>query len=95
MKKTICTFVATVLATLLLISCSLPPAQPVTRQELMKSRVYDKYVIEESPEELLYALNTRGEIIVEGKRNIPGRDFPVYVKLMATVDGVHVNEYDR
>lgn len=95
MKSKICAFVATVLAALLLISCSLPPVHPVTRQELMKTRVYNKYIIEESPEELLYALNTRGEIIVEGKRNIPGRDFPVYVKLMATVDGVHINEYDR
>ena len=61
----------------------------------MKTRIYNKYIIDESPEELLYALNTRGEIIVEGKRNIPGKDFPVYVKLMATTDGVYVNEYDR
>ena len=95
MNKTISSFVTALLATFLLVSCSLPPAQPVTRQELMKTHVYNKYIIEESPEELLYALNTRGEIIVEGKRNIPGRDFPVYVKLMATTDGVHINEYDR
>jgi hypothetical protein len=61
----------------------------------MKTRIYNKYIIDESPEELLYALNTRGEIIVEGKRNIPGKDFPVYVKLMATTEGVYVNEYDR
>lgn len=95
MKKTICSLVATVLAAFFLASCSLPPMQPVTRLELMRTNVYHRYIIEESPEELLYALNTRGEIIVEGKRNIPGRDFPVYVKLLATSQGVHVNEYDR
>jgi hypothetical protein len=95
MRKKIFSFVPLVLATCLLISCSLPPIEPVTRVDLMKTRVYNKYIIDESPEELLYALNTRGEIIVEGKRNIPGKDFPVYVKLMATADGVYLNEYDR
>ncbi len=95
MKKTICSLIVSVLATLLLISCSLPPLQPVTRAELMKTRLYNKYIIEESPEELLYALNTRGEVVVEGHRNIPGRDFPIFVKLLATSEGVHVLEYDR
>ena len=95
MKKVVYSFVTSVLVAVLLISCSLPPIHPVTRMELMKTRIYNKYIIEESPEELLYALNTRGEIIVEGNRNIPGQDFPVYVKLLATTDGVHVNEYDR
>ena len=95
MNKTITSLVTVVLAAFLLISCSLPPLEPVTRQSLMKTRVYNKYIIEESPEEILYALNTRGEIIIEGKRNIPGREFHVYVKLMATTDGIHINEYDR
>lgn len=95
MQRKIFSLVAMILAAFLMISCSLPPLEPVTRVELMKTRVYNKYIIDESPEELLYALNTRGEIIVEGKRNIPGKDFPVYVKLMATAEGVHLNEYDR
>ena len=95
MKKMIVSLVAGVVATVLLVSCSLPPVQPVTRIELMQTRIYNRFLIEESPEELLYALNTRGEVIVEGKRNIPGKDFPVYVKLLATSDGVHVLEYDR
>jgi hypothetical protein len=93
MKKL--SFVAVVLAAVLLISCSLPPVHPVTRRDLMMTRVYNKYIIDESPEELLYALNTRGEVIVEGNRNLPGRDFPVYVKLLATAEGIHINEYDR
>ena len=95
MKKTILTLVAAVVAACLLISCSLPPVNPVTRKELMKTRIYNRFIIDESPEELLYALNTRGEIIVEGKRNIPGKDYPIYLKLLATTDGIHVLDYDR
>ncbi len=95
MKKLILSLTTMVLASVLLISCSLPPLEPVTRAELMKTRVFNKYIIDESPEELLYALNTRGEVIIEGKRNIPGKDYPIFVKLMATSDGIHINEYDR
>ena len=95
MHRTLIRFVTFALATAILVSCSLPPVQPVTRVELMKTRIYNKFIIDESPEELLYALNTRGEVIVEGKRNIPGKEFPVYVKLLAAADGIHVLEYDR
>ena len=95
MKKAFYSLIAFAVVSCLLVSCSLPPVNPVTRKELMKTRVYSKYVIDESPEELLYALNTRGEVIVEGKRNIPGRNFPIYVKLLATSEGIHINEYDR
>ncbi len=95
MKKTIITIVAAVVTACLLISCSLPPVKPVTRKELMKTRIYNRFIIDESPEELLYALNTRGEIIVEGKRNIPGKDFPIYLKLLATSGGIKVLDYDR
>ena len=95
MKKVVYSLVTTVLAAILLVSCSLPPLDPVTRVELMKTRIYNKYIIDVSPEELLYSLNTRGEVVVESNRNIPGRDFPVFVKLLATADGVHVLEYDR
>ena len=95
MHKKIFPLVLLSLAVFLLISCSLPPIQPVTRDDLMKTRLYNKYIIDESPEELLYALNTRGEVIVEGKRNIPGKDLLIYVKLMATTDGIYINEYDR
>ena len=95
MHKKIISLVMLSLAVFLLISCSLPPQQPVTRRDLMQTRIYNKYIIDESPEELLYALNTRGEVIVEGKRNIPGMDILIYVKLMATTDGLYINEYDR
>ena len=95
MKKMIVSLVAGTVATILLISCSLPPVQPVTRKDLMKTHIYNRFLIEQSPEELLYALNTRGEVVVEGKKNIPGKDFPVFVKLLATSDGLRVLEYDR
>ena len=95
MYKKIFSLVTVILAVFLLISCSLPPIQPVTRADLMQTRIYNKYIIEESPEELLYALNTRGEVIVEGKRNVPGLELPIYVKMMATTDGIIINEYDR
>ena len=95
MHRTLITVITLFLATIILISCSLPPVQPVTRRELMKTRIYNKFIIDESPEELLYALNTRGEVIVEGKRNIPGKEFPVYVKLLAIADGIHLLDYDR
>ena len=95
MKKSVFTIIAGIIAAVLLISCSLPPVKPVTRKELMKTRIYNRFIIDESPEELLYALNTRGEIIVEGKRNIPGKDFPIFLKLLATTEGIHVLDYDR
>ena len=75
--------------------CSMAPEVPYSRMELMKTHIYDKYIIEESPEELLYALNTRGEVVVESQRNIPGREFNIYLKLLATSDGIEVLEYDR
>ena len=95
MKKTLISLVTFVLVSVLLLSCSLPPVHPVKRVELMQTRIYNRFIIDESPEELLYALNTRGEVIVEGKRNIPGKEFPVYIKLLATTEGIHVLEYDR
>lgn len=76
-------------------ACSLPPVNPVTREELMATRIYNLYVIEESPEEVLNALNREGEVILEAKRNIPGKEFPVHVKLLATSDGLEVLDYDR
>lgn len=95
MRKPVCILIASLLVAVLLVACSLPPVTPVTRKDLMRTRVYQQFIIEESPEELLYALNTRGEVIVEGKRNLPGKDFPVFVKLLATADGVKVLDYDR
>lgn len=80
---------------LALLGCSLPPGKPVTREELMKTRVYQRFVIEESPEQVLNALNTYGEAVLEAKRNIRGKDIPVHLKLLATSEGIEIVDYDR
>lgn len=95
MKKTVYSFFLLLLLSVFLVSCSLPPVTPVTRKELMRTRIYSQFVIEESPEELLYALNTRGEVIVEGYRKGYEQRFPVYVKLLATSGGLELLDYDR
>lgn len=84
-----------VFSLLLLAACSLPPEKPVTREELMRTRIYNQYIIEESPEEVLNALNREGEVILDAKRNVPGRNYPVHVKLLATSEGLEVVDYDK
>ncbi len=79
----------------LCVACSLAPEMPVTREMLMKTRIYTHYVIEESPEEVVDALNKEGEAILAVKRTIRGKDFPMHLKLLATSEGLEVLEYDR
>lgn len=79
----------------LCVACSLTPEMPVTREMLMKTRIYTTYVIEESPEEVVDALNKEGEAILAVKRTIRGKDFPMHLKLLATSEGLEVLEYDR
>ena len=76
-------------------ACSLPPDRPVTRSALMATRIYTIYIIEESPEEVMNALNTRGEAILEAKRKVQGKEYPVHIKLLATSEGLEVLDYDR
>lgn len=79
----------------LCVACSLAPEMPVTREMLMKTRIYSQYVIEESPEEVVDALNKEGEAILAVKRTIRGKDFPMHLKILATSEGLEVLEYDR
>jgi hypothetical protein len=83
------------LLAMLLGACSLPPARPVTRDALMRTGIYSEYLIDESPEQVLNALNKYGEAILEAKRKIRGKDYPVHIKLLATSDGIEVVDYDR
>lgn len=78
-----------------LVGCSLPPDIPVTRDQLMRTRIYSFYVIEESPEQVINVLNREGEVILEGRRNIPGKNILVHVKLLATSEGIEISEYER
>lgn len=75
----------------LLISCSLPPLEPVTRKQLLSTGIYRAYLIEESPEEILNALNIEGEVILQAKEG----KYPVFVKILATSDGLKVSSYGR
>ena len=80
-----------VLLVSLLFACSLPPDTPVTRKELGQSGIYRTYKIEESPEEVLNALNMEGEVVLRGEY----RDRPVYIKVLATSTGLEVTAFDR
>ncbi len=81
----------TVLLVSVLLACSLPPDKPVTRKELGQSGIYRTYKIEESPEEVLNALNMEGEVVLKGKY----QDRPVYIKVLATADGLEITSFDR
>lgn len=83
------------LAAFVLTACALPPEKPVTREELLRTGIYQKFIIEESPEQVLDMLNTYGEAILKGKRNIPGKEYPVDLKLLATSEGIEILDYDR
>lgn len=87
-------FLILFLATLC-VACSLAPERPVTREMLMQTRIYTTFVIEESPEEVLDALNKDGEAILAVKRSIRGKDYPMHLKILATSEGLEVLEYDR
>lgn len=79
-----------------LAACSIAPDNPVTREELMRTQMFKRYVIDESPEQILNVLNTQGEVILEGKRNTPGgKTAPVYIKVLATSLGLEVSDYER
>jgi hypothetical protein len=79
------------ISVILLISCSLPPEQIVTRKVLLGTSLYNNFSIEESPEQILNALNMEGEVVLKALE--AGR--PVYVKILATADGLLVSSYDR
>ncbi len=74
-----------------LAACSLPPERPLSRQDLSRTNVYRTYQIEESPEAVLNALNREGEVVLEGMF----RNRPVYIKMMATSEGIEVYHYNR
>ncbi|KIH75883.1 hypothetical protein GFER_14580 [Geoalkalibacter ferrihydriticus DSM 17813] len=82
---------ALVFFTLVLSGCSLPPENPLSRQDLARTNIYRLYQIEESPEAVLNALNRQGEVVLEGHY----RQRPVYIKLLSTSEGIEVSHYNR
>ena len=89
--KPLTRFLSTLMILVFLLSCSLPPEQPVTRKMLKASGVYRSFQIEESPEELLNALNVEGEVVLKALQG----NRPIFVKILATADGLLVTTYDR
>jgi len=79
----------------LLVACSLPPEKPVTIDELMATKIFRIYKIEESPEDVLRTLNRDGEAIVKGERTVRREQVPVWVKILAKKDGIEVADYER
>lgn len=95
MKRRFFTLVLGGLLAVACTACSLAPENPVTREQLLRTGIYRKFIIEESPEQVLNALNADGEVILAAKRNVPGKNYLVHVKLLATSDGLEVLDYDR
>ena len=83
--------VLSVLCVALFAACSLAPQMPVTKEQLYKSKIYNSYVIKQSPESVLEALNRNGEVVLEAKI----KDTPVYLKLLATPNGLEVSVIER
>lgn len=80
----------------LVAGCSIAPDNPVTREELMRTQMFKRYVIDESPEQILNVINIQGEVILEGKRHVQGgKTAPVYIKVLATSLGLEVSDYER
>jgi len=79
----------------LLVGCSLPPEKPLTIDELMATKVFRVYKIQDSPEDVLRTLNRDGEAIVKGERTVRREQIPVWVKILATKDGIEVADYER
>ena len=89
MKKTL--FAAAALLVVLAAACSLPPERPVTKEQLYNTSIYNYYVIRESPESVLNALNREGEVVLEAKY----KETPVYLKITATSGGLRVTVFER
>jgi hypothetical protein len=89
--KTVLKKIVTVVLVSILLACSMAPESPVTRKQLVGSGVYQAFTIDESPEEILNALNMEGEVVVKA---MEGR-YPVFVKIMATADGLKISSYGR
>ena len=71
--------------------CSLPPERPVYREELYRTRIFQQFVIKESPESVLAALNRDGEVVVEGLQ----KEKPYYIRLFATREGLQLKVFER
>jgi hypothetical protein len=65
----------------MLLSCSLPPERPFTRQDIFKTNIYNHFSIKESPDSVVAAVNRDGEAVVEGTDKAKKA---YYIKIIAT-----------
>jgi hypothetical protein len=75
----------------LLVACALPPEHAITKEQLYQTQIYTYYTIKDSPESVLNAINVDGEVVLEAKF----KDNPVYLKILATTDGLQVTVFER
>ena len=83
--------ISIVLCVLFIFACSLPPQVLVTKQQLDDTRLYGRFVIEENPDALIYAINQKGVVIVRAYY----RNVPVYIIVFATSKGILWYVYPR
>ena len=79
------------LAAACLVACSLAPDIPVTKESLAQVKLFERFVIEENPETIAFALNKEGETVVRAMF----RNQPVYIKIFATSKGIIYYVYPR
>ncbi|SNB45890.1 hypothetical protein [Geobacter sp. DSM 9736] len=75
-----------------LTACSLPPERPVLKEELYKTRIYQLFIIKESPESVVAALNREGEVVLEVQDK---KENHYYLRLMATSGGLQMKVVPR
>ena len=74
-----------------LVGCSIAPERLATKKDLFNTGLYNTYIIKESPESVLAALNNDGEVVLESKY----KDRPVYIKMLVTKQGIKFSVMER
>jgi hypothetical protein len=72
--------------------CSISPEKPVSRRELINTKVFSEFTIKDSPESVLAILNREGEVVLEGKSRY-GEEF--FIKILATNSGIKIRLYAK
>ena len=72
-------------------ACSLPPEKPFTKEQLYKTGIYTYFTVDDSPESVLSAINKEGEVVLNAKY----RNRDVYIKLLATLEGITVQIIEK
>ncbi|MDD2366146.1 MAG: hypothetical protein PHN84_08290 [Desulfuromonadaceae bacterium] len=85
------TLSALLLSILVLVSCSLAPEKPFTKEQLYKTGIYTYFAVNDSPESVLSAINKDGEVILSAKY----RNRDVWIKLLGKLEGITVQIIEK